>query len=49
MLSSTIFFVSTRIFHSSLVKPSSMKTSICGITLNAISFAKTSGVGSSFV
>ena len=31
-----IFLVSARIFHSSFVKPSSMKTSICGITLKAI-------------
>ena len=35
---STIFFVSATIFHSSLVEPSSMKTSICGITLKAICF-----------
>ena len=33
---SRIFLVSTTIFHSSLVKPSSRKTSICGITLKAI-------------
>ncbi len=30
---SRIFLVSTTIFHSSLVKPSSMKTSICGMRL----------------
>jgi hypothetical protein len=33
---SRIFFVSTIIFHSSLVKPSSMKTSICGMRLKAM-------------
>ena len=33
---SRIFLVSTIIFHSSLVKPSSMKTSICGMTLKAM-------------
>ena len=36
MAGSSIFFVSAISFHSSLVKPSSMKTSICGITLKAI-------------
>jgi hypothetical protein len=35
-LGSRIFFVSATIFHSSLVEPSSRKTSICGITLKAI-------------
>jgi hypothetical protein len=33
---SRIFLVSTTIFHSSLVEPSSRKTSMCGITLKAI-------------
>jgi hypothetical protein len=33
---SRIFLVSTTIFHSSLVKPSSMNTSISGMTLKAI-------------
>ena len=36
ILGSRIFFVSTTIFHSSLVKPSSMKTSICGMRLKAM-------------
>ena len=36
ILGSRIFLVSTTIFHSSLVKPSSMNTSICGITLKAM-------------
>src|SRR5690606_39793756 len=36
ILGSRIFLVSTTIFHSSLVDPSSMKTSICGMTLKAI-------------
>ena len=36
MSGSRIFLVSTAIFHSSFVNPSSMKTSICGITLKAI-------------
>ena len=36
ILGSRIFLVSTTIFHSSLVEPSSMKTSICGMTLKAI-------------
>ena len=35
---SRIFLVSATIFHSSLVEPSSRKTSICGITLKAICF-----------
>jgi hypothetical protein len=35
---SRIFFVSATIFHSSLVVPSSMKTSIWGMTLKAICF-----------
>ena len=35
---SRIFLVSATIFHSSLVKPSSMKTSICGIRLKAMRF-----------
>ena len=38
-----IFLVSTTIFHSSLVEPSSMKMSICGITLNAICLVNSSG------
>ena len=36
ILGSKIFLVSAAIFHSSLVKPSSMNTSICGMTLNAM-------------
>ena len=36
MSGSRIFLVSTTIFHSSLVEPSSMKTSMWGMTLNAI-------------
>ena len=36
MSRSRIFRVSTAIFHSSLVEPSSMNRSMCGITLNAI-------------
>jgi hypothetical protein len=36
---SRIFFVSTIIFHSSFVNPSSMKTSISGITLKAMRLA----------
>ena len=36
MSGSRIFCVSTTIFHSSLVKPESRKTSICGMTLKAI-------------
>src|SRR5207247_3087892 len=35
---SRIFLVSATSFHSSRVKPSSMNTSICGITLKAILF-----------
>ena len=35
---STIFLVSATIFHSSRVEPSSMKVSICGMTLKAICF-----------
>ena len=38
ILGSRIFLVSTTIFHSSLVDPSSMNTSICGMTLNAMRF-----------
>ena len=38
ILGSRIFLVSTTIFHSSLVEPSSMKTSICGMTLKAMRF-----------
>ena len=33
---SRIFLVSATIFHSSLVEPSSMKTSICGMRLKAM-------------
>ena len=36
MPASMIFLVSTTIFHSSLVDPSSMKTSMWGMTLKAI-------------
>ena len=36
ILGSRIFLVSTTIFHSSLVAPSSMKTSIWGMTLKAM-------------
>ena len=36
ILGSKIFFVSITIFHSSLVEPSSMKTSMWGITLKAM-------------
>ena len=36
MAGSRIFLVSLTIFHSSLVEPSSMKTSIWGMTLKAI-------------
>ena len=36
ILGSRIFFVSTIIFHSSLVEPSSMKTSIWGMQLKAM-------------
>ena len=35
-----IFLVSTTIFHSSLVEPSSKKTSICGMVLKAMRWAK---------
>ena len=38
ILGSRIFLVSATIFHSSLVNPSSMNTSICGITLKAMRF-----------
>ena len=43
MFGSRIFFVSTIIFHSSLVEPSSMKTSMCGMTLKAICLVKCEG------
>ena len=36
MFGSKIFLVSTTIFHSSLVVPSSMNLSMCGMQLNAI-------------
>ena len=36
ILGSRIFLVSTTIFHSSLVEPSSMKTSMWGMTLKAM-------------
>ena len=36
ILGSSIFLVSATIFHSSLVEPSSRKTSICGMTLKAM-------------
>ena len=45
---SRIFRVSTTIFHSSLVDPSSMKISICGMTLKAIRFVNCSGLIGSF-
>ena len=48
MSGSRIFLVSTDIFHSSLVNPSSMKTSMCGITLKAICLVKFSRVIGSF-
>ena len=44
MSGSRILRVSTAIFHSSLVEPSSMKTSICGMTLNAICLVNCSGL-----
>ncbi len=48
MAGSRIFLVSTTIFHSSLVEPSSMKTSMCGITLKAICLVNFSGRTGSF-
>ena len=42
---SRIFFVSAIIFHSSLVEPSSMKTSIWGMTLKAICLVNTLRLG----
>ena len=42
MLGSRILRVSTDIFHSSLVAPSSMNTSMWGITLKAICLVKRS-------
>src|SRR6476660_3896457 len=44
-LGSRIFLVSTIIFHSSLVEPSSMKTSIWGMTLKAICLVNFLGSG----
>ena len=44
MSGSRILRVSTAIFHSSLVEPSSMKMSICGIALNAICLVNCSGL-----
>jgi len=41
-----IFCVSTTIFHSSLVEPSSRKTSICGMQLKAMRCAKLRGSNS---
>ena len=41
---SRIFLVSATIFHSSRVKPSSMKTSICGMTLKAMRFGNLLGL-----
>ena len=46
ILGSRIFFVSATIFHSSLVDPSSRKTSICGITLKAICLGNFDGATS---
>ena len=40
---SRIFLVSTTIFHSSLVEPSSRKLSMCGMTLKAICLVNFSG------
>src|SRR4026207_1660957 len=43
MLGSRIFLVSTTIFHSSLVEPSSRNLSMCGMQLNAISLVNCCG------
>src|SRR6266550_759082 len=43
ILGSRIFLVSTTIFHSSLVEPSSRKLSMCGMTLNAICLVNFTG------
>ena len=43
MFGSRIFLVSTTIFHSSLVEPSSMNLSICGMQLKAISLVNCCG------
>ena len=45
MSGSRILRVSTAIFHSSLVAPSSMKRSICGMTLKAIGLVNSCAVG----
>ncbi len=44
---SRIFLVSAVSFHSSLVKPSSMNTSMCGMMLKAICLVKCTGSGMS--
>ena len=44
MFGSRIFFVSTTIFHSSLVEPSSRNLSMCGMQLKAISLVNCCGV-----
>jgi hypothetical protein len=49
ILGSRIFLVSATIFHSSLVKPSSMNTSMWGITLKAMRLVNFFGVISSSV
>ena len=47
MSGSRILRISTDIFHSSLVNPSSMKLSICGITLKAIGLVNCSATNGS--